>query len=330
MRTKVGSFVMWKIHIHEFLLYGKGSYKMNPTMNHCISIIGVPLDLGADRRGVDMGPSAIRYAGLIERLETIGYEIHDEEDILVHRPSYSQLDRDKLKYLDEIERVNIELCKKVSEEINKGRFPLVIGGDHSIAIGTIAGILQQTKKIGVIWFDAHGDINTPETSPSGNIHGMSVAVSFGNGHDRLTGIGGCDAKLDPKKFVMIGIRDLDPGEKALLKELGVAVYTMHEIDTMGLAKVMEEAIQIVSNGTDGVHVSFDMDVMDPLYAPGVGTPVFGGLTYRESHLAMELISAANIATSAEFVEVNTVLDHKNQTAKVAVALIGSLLGERLK
>lgn len=309
---------------------GKGLYKMNPTMNHHISIIGVPLDLGADRRGVDMGPSAIRYAGLIQRLEAIGYEVHNQEDILVYRPNHCQLDRDKLKYLDEIERVNIELYKKMDEEISKGYFPLVLGGDHSIAIGTIAGTLQHQPKLGVIWFDAHGDINTPETSPSGNIHGMSVAVGFGNGHDRLTGIGGHEAKLDPKKFVMIGIRDLDPGEKILLKALGVSVYTMHEIDMLGMAKVMEEAIKIVSDGTDGVHVSFDMDVMDPLYAPGVGTPVVGGLTYRESHLAMELISAAGIVTSAEFVEVNTVLDHKNQTAKVAVALIGSLLGERLK
>lgn len=299
-------------------------------MNNHISIIGVPLDLGADRRGVDMGPSAIRYAGVRQRLETIGYIIDDKEDILVHRPTHCQFDEDKLKYLAEIERVNIELHKKVSEEISKRSFPLVLGGDHSIAIGTIAGVLQHQKNLGVIWFDAHGDINTPETSPSGNIHGMPVAVSFGNGHDRLTGIGGHEAKLDPKKFVMIGIRDLDPGEKKLLKTLGVAVYTMHEIDTLGMAKVMEEAIKIVSEGTDGVHVSFDMDVMDPLHAPGVGTPVVGGLTYRESHLAMEIISAANIVTSAEFVEVNTVLDHKNQTAKVAVALIGSLLGERLK
>lgn len=308
----------------------KGVKKMNPIMNPIVSIIGVPLDLGADRRGVDMGPSAIRYAGLIERLEAIGYEIHDQEDLSVQRPSCCQLDRDKLKYLDEIERVNIELCQKVSDEIAKGCFPLVLGGDHSIAIGTFAGILQHTKKIGVIWFDAHGDINTPETSPSGNIHGMSVAVGLGNGHERLTAIGGEDATLNPKNIVMIGVRDLDAGEKILLKNLGIAVYTMHEIDTLGMARVMEEAIAIVSDGTDGVHVSFDMDVMDPLHAPGVGTPVVGGLTYRESHLAMELISAANIVTSAEFVEVNTVLDHKNQTAKVAVALIGSLLGERLK
>ncbi|MBC8014387.1 MAG: arginase [Sporomusaceae bacterium] len=299
-------------------------------MNNHISIIGVPLDLGADRRGVDMGPNAIRHAGLRERLQAIGYDVNDTGDITIHTPEFCQPLGEKLKYLDEIERVNTELCRRVHEEIVKGSFPLVIGGDHSIAIGTMSGVLQQKKKIGVLWFDAHGDINTAETSPSGNIHGMSVAVGMGSGHERLTAIGGVEAKLDPKKFVMIGIRDLDPGERVLLKTLGVTVYTMHEIDMMGMAKVMQEAIHIVSDGTDGIHVSFDMDVMDPLYAPGVGTPVVGGLTYRESHLAMELISAANIVTSAEFAEVNTVLDHKNQTAKLAVALMGSLLGERLK
>jgi len=303
---------------------------MNPIINNHISIIGVPLDLGADRRGVDMGPSAIRHAGLRERLEAFGYEIDDKGDIMVNRPDVCQVDGESLKYLDEIARVNSELCHRVNEEMGKGYFPLVLGGDHSIAIGTMAGVLQHKKKLGVLWFDAHGDINTPETSPSGNIHGMSVAVSLGSGPERLMAIGGSQSKLNPAKIVMIGIRDLDPGEKALLKKLDVAVYTMHEIDVMGMAKVIEEAIRIVSDGTDGIHVSFDMDVMDPLHAPGVGTPVVGGLTYRESHLAMELISAANIVTSAEFAEVNTVLDNKNQTAKLAVALIGSLLGERLK
>jgi len=303
---------------------------MNPTVNRHISIIGVPLDLGADRRGVDMGPSAIRYAGLRERLQRIGYEIDDKGDILPHRPDSWQVGETALKYLDEIERVNSELCKIVSEELQNSRFPLVLGGDHSIAIGTISGVLQHKKKLGVIWFDAHGDSNTVETSPTGNIHGMPAAVSLGIGHERLTAVGGKDVKLFPENFVMIGIRDLDQGEKLLLKELGIAVYTMHEIDMLGMAKVMEEALAIVTRGTDGVHVSFDMDVMDPLHAPGVGTPVVGGLTYRESHLAMELLSAANIVTSAEFVEVNTVLDHQNATAKVAVALMGSLLGERLK
>jgi len=288
------------------------------------------MDLGAGRRGVDMGVSAIRHANVRERLQNNGYEIDDRGDVPVHRLEDCPVEGTKLKYLGEIQRVNTELCQRVAEEMGKGRFPLVLGGDHSIAIGTIAGVLQHKKKLGVVWFDAHGDINTDETSSSGNIHGMPVAVSMGIGHELLTAIGGQDAKLDPKKFVMIGIRDLDIGEKILLKELGVTVFTMHEIDMLGMTKVMEEAIKIVTDDTDGVHVSFDMDAIDPVYAPGVGTPVVGGLTYRESHLAMELISEANIVTSAEFVEINTVLDNRNQTAKVAVALMGSLLGERLK
>jgi arginase len=303
---------------------------MNPIINNRISIIGVPLDLGASRRGVDMGPSAIRHAGLEKRLEVIGYEIVDHGDIIVNRPDVCQAEGESLKYLNEITRVNKELCQRVNEAMGQGQFPLVLGGDHSIAIGTIAGVLQHKKKLGLLWFDAHGDINTVESSPSGNIHGMSVAVSLGRGHEQLRAIGGVTAQLDPAKIVMIGIRDLDPGEKVLLKELGVTVFTMHEIDIMGMAKVMAEAIRIVSEDTDGIHVSFDMDVIDPLHAPGVGTPVVGGLTYRESHLAMELVSSANIVTSAEFAEVNTVLDNKNQTAKLAVALIGSLFGERLK
>lgn len=307
----------------------QGDKDMNPLNISRLSLIGVPLDLGADRRGVDMGPSAIRYAKVREKLQGLGYEVDDKGDILTDRPDSCYRDGSSLKYLDEIERVNTELCRMVAGEMDKGRFPLVLGGDHSIAIGTISGVLQHKKKLGVIWFDAHGDINTAESSPTGNIHGMPVAVSFGLGHERLTGVGGREAILDPKKFVMIGVRDLDPGEKVLLKQLGVVVYTMHEIDMLGMARVMDEAIRLVSRDTDGVHVSFDMDVMDPLHAPGVGTPVFGGLTYRESHLAMELIAAANIVTSAEFVEINTVLDHRNQTAKVAVALIGSLLGERV-
>jgi arginase len=304
--------------------------KMNSGINKHISLIGAPLDLGADRRGVDMGPSAIRYAKVIERLQDLGYDVNDCGDIVVQRPDIYKPDNGKLKYLTEIERVNTELCRLVDEEMARGAFPLVLGGDHSIAIGTIAGVLQHKKQLGVIWFDAHSDINTPETTPSGNIHGMPVAVSMGLGHERLTSIGGLDKRLDPKKFVMIGIRDVDPGERRLLRELGVNVFTMHEIDILGMAKVVEEAIKIATDGTDGVHLSFDMDVMDPVYATGVGTPVMGGLTYRESHLAMGLISEARIVSSAEFVEVNTVLDNRNQTARMAVTLMSMLLGERLR
>ena len=302
---------------------------MNSTSNNHVAIIGVPLDLGAGRRGVDMGPSAIRYAEIVQRLEGLGYQIHDTGDIPVRRDAIRHIPGIRMHYLEEIERVNTDLCQRVSEQLDRGRFPLILGGDHSIAIGTLAGIRQRTKQLGIIWFDAHGDINTPETSPSGNIHGMPVAISLGLGHERLTAIGGPDTRVNAKNFVQIGIRDLDPGEKIRLREQGVTVFTMHEIDRLGMAKVMEEAIRIAADGADGVHVSFDMDAMDPLHAPGVGTPVVGGLTYRESHLAMEMLSSAKIVGSAEFVEVNTVLDHGNQTAKVAVALIGSLLGETL-
>ena len=302
---------------------------MNSTINNHIAIIGVPLDLGSGRRGVDMGPSAIRYAEIVQRLASLGYQIHDTGDITVDRDAVRHSPGVRMHYLEEIERGNIELCQKVAEQLDLKRFPLILGGDHSIAIGTLAGIRQRTKKIGVVWFDAHSDINTPETSPSGNIHGMPVAICLGFGHERLTAIGGPDTRVNAQNFVQIGIRDLDPGEKVRLREQGIAVFTMHEIDRLGMARVMEEAIRIASDGADSVHVSFDMDVMDPLHAPGVGTPVVGGLTYRESHLAMEMLSAANIVGSAEFVEVNTVLDHGNQTAKVAVALIGSLLGEKM-
>ena len=302
---------------------------MKSSIDRHIAIIGVPLDLGAGRRGVDMGPSAIRYADILQRLKDLDCQVHDTGDIPVNRDAVRHLPGIRMHFLEEIERVNLALCQRVAEQLDLGRFPLILGGDHSIAIGALAGIRQRTKKLGVVWFDAHGDINTPETSPSGNIHGMPVAISLGLGHERLTAIGGPGTRVDAKNFVQIGIRDLDPDERKHLRELGVTVFTMHEIDRLGMSKVMEQAIRIANDGTDSVHVSFDMDVMDPLHAPGVGTPVVGGITYRESHLAMEMLSAANIVGSAEFVEVNTVLDHGNQTAKVAVALIGSLLGEKL-
>jgi arginase len=302
---------------------------MNSTINSNISIVGVPMDLGADRRGVDMGPSAIRYAGVIERLEALGYAVHDKGDLVVHRSGQYNTVGTNLKYLEEIARVNSELAAVVAEEMKNGHFPLVIGGDHSIAIGTIAGVLQHRKKTGVIWYDAHGDLNTALTSPSGNIHGMSLAVSLGYGHELLTSIGGIEAKVNPGNVVIIGARSLDPGERDFIKEMGIKVFTMHEIDRMGMTRVMEETLQIVTDGTDGVHLSLDLDGLDPQDAPGVGTPVLGGISYRESHLAMEILAEANVLTSAEFVEVNPILDNVNQTANVAVALMGSLFGEKL-
>ena len=298
-------------------------------MNKNISIIGVPMDLGQGRRGVDMGPSAIRYANAIERIKKLGYNVIDQGDIFIPRVEEPRENELNLKRLDEVVQVSEELAEKVSTIIKEGRFPLVFGGDHSIALGTIAGIAQHKKNLGVIWYDAHGDLNTGETSPSGNIHGMPLAASLGIGHERLTNIAGFAPKIKPENVVIIGARDLDEGEKKLIKELGIKVYTMHEIDRMGMTKVMEEAVKYVSNGTDGVHLSLDLDGLDPHDAPGVGTPVIGGISYRESHLAMEILAEADIITSCEFVEVNPILDQKNTTANVAVALMGSLFGEKL-
>ena len=302
---------------------------MRPEINNRLSIIGVPIDLGAGTRGVNLGPDAIRYAGLEKRLVNIGYEIEDRGDIPVNRREAVTVEGSNLKHLNVVADVNRKLCEEVSAAMSEGNFPLVIGGDHSIAIGTISGVLQHKKNLGVIWFDAHGDINTPETSPSGNIHGMPVAVLLGMGDESLTSIGGKDSVLKKENIVYIGSRDLDSGERKAMKELGIKVFTMYEIDDMGIKKVMEEAIRIAGEGTDGSHVSFDLDVLDPEVAPGTGTKVPGGMGYREAHYALELIAKTEKLVSAEFVEVNPLLDHENMTAKATVALAGSLLGEWL-
>ncbi|MFC7686112.1 arginase [Ureibacillus sp. GCM10028918] len=295
-----------------------------------ISVIGAPSDYGQLRRGVDMGPSAIRYADVSERLEALGYEIKDEGDIVVKRAmNNTQLDTN-LKNLKEVVEVCTQLSNKVSEVIGQGRFPLVLGGDHSIAIGTLAGLAAHYDNLGVIWYDAHADLNTPATSPSGNIHGMPLAVSIGLGDERLLTIGGPAPKIKPENIIIIGARSVDPGERDLIREKGIKVYTMHEIDRMGMTRIMEETIAYFKERkVDGVHLSLDLDGLDPLYTPGVGTPVPGGITYRESHLAMEMLEEEGIITSAEFVEVNPILDERNKTADVAVALMGSLLGEKL-
>jgi arginase len=288
------------------------------------------MDLGQTRRGVDMGPSAIRYAGIIERLERLNYEIEDLGDIEIGRAERIQSETNvKLRNLKAVAEANEKLAAKVDEVVRAKSFPLVLGGDHSIAIGTLAGVAKHYKNLGVIWYDAHGDLNTEETSPSGNIHGMPLAASLGLGHPVLTNIAGYSPKIKPENIVIIGARALDEGEKVLIKEKGIKVYTMHEIDRLGMTTVMEETIQYLKDRTDGVHLSLDLDGLDPHDAPGVGTPVIGGISYRESHLAMEMLAEANIITSAEFVEVNPILDEKNKTASVAVALMGSLFGEKL-
>jgi arginase len=299
-------------------------------MKKDISIIGVPMDLGQTRRGVDMGPSAIRYAGVVERLERLAHSIEDLGDIEIGSRERSDEAESNLKNLKAVAEASENLASKVDEVVTQGKFPLVLGGDHSIAIGTIAGLAKHYPNLGVIWYDAHGDLNTGDTSPSGNIHGMPLAVSLGLGDPTLTNIGGYGTKIKPENIVIIGARSLDEGEKVLIKEKGIKVFTMHEIDRLGMTAVMEEAIAYLKEqGADGVHLSLDLDVFDQHDSPCVGTPVLGGISYRESHLAMEMLEEADILTSAEFVEVNPILDERNKTATVAVALMGSLFGEKL-
>ncbi|MFS0784257.1 arginase [Bacillus sp. 1P06AnD] len=299
-------------------------------MKREISIIGVPMDLGQSRRGVDMGPSAIRYAGVIDRLERLNYTVEDLGDIAIpSRENKIDADGSGIKNLEQVSEASWNIAKAVDEVLVKEGFPLLLGGDHSMAMGSIAGIAKHYKQLGVIWYDAHGDLNTLETSPSGNAHGMPLAANLGLGHPKLTNILNYSPKLKPENIVIIGARSLDEGERQLIKEKNIKVYTMHEIDRKGMTAVMAETIQYLKERTDGVHLSLDLDGLDPDDAPGVGTPVMGGISYRESHLAMEMLAESDIITSAEFVEVNPILDERNRTAATAVALMGSLFGETL-
>ncbi len=298
-------------------------------MRKKFSVVGVPMDLGQMRRGVDMGPSAMRYADAVKRLENIGYEVEDLGDIPVDQITDELNGQPNLRNLKAITQAASSLADCVDSIIKKGHFPLVLGGDHSIAIGTLAGVAKHFQNLGVIWYDAHGDLNTDETTPSGNIHGMPLAASLGFGHPELTDVGDFHPKVKPENVVIIGARDLDQAERDLIKKHSIKVYTMHEIDRLGMTKVMEETIAYLKETSDGVHLSLDLDGLDPHDAPGVGTPVLGGISYRESHLAMEMLAESGLITSAEFVEVNPILDEKNKTAEVAVALMGSLFGEKL-
>jgi arginase (EC 3.5.3.1) len=295
-----------------------------------IAIIGVPLDLGAGRRGVDMGPSAIRYAGLRERIAALGYRVRDLGNLAV--PLAEQIeppDADEpLRYLQPIAGVVRDLAQQVRQVISGNTLPIILGGDHSLSIGSVAGVAHN-RRVGVIWLDAHGDYNTPETTPSGNIHGMGLAVLTGRGHPMLTGLIGRTPVLRPGDAALVGVRNLDDGERELLRTSGVRVFTMHDIDRRGMAAVMEEAILHVSAGTIGFHLSFDLDVLDPHEAPGVGTPVLGGITYREAHLAMELIAASGRLISLDLVEVNPILDTRNMTALLAVEFALSALGKTI-
>lgn len=290
-----------------------------------VSILGVPMDLGQMRRGVDMGPSAMRYAGAVERLQRLGYEVIDEGNVLVTPIGNETVDT-SLRNLAETIETNKEIQRRVKDIIEQDRFPLILGGDHSISIGTVSAINEAFHDIGVIWYDAHGDINRPETSPSGNIHGMSLAVNLGYGHPSCTAL--ITQVLKPENVVLIGVRDLDEGERQLIHEIGMKVFTMHELDLYGMPYVMQQTLEHLQH-VSHIHLSLDLDALDPMECPGVGTPVRGGLTYRESHLSMELLAKSGKVKSAEFVEVNPILDECNKTAEVAVALIGSLFGEKL-
>ncbi|MBA2943991.1 arginase [Paenibacillus sp. CGMCC 1.16610] len=298
-----------------------------------IAAISVPFDLGAGRRGASKGPKAIFQAGLLRGLQQMNMTIQQVPEIRLPNdtaaPLPPEVDKKNLKYLAEVIDINTRLAEQVSKAAEQGQFPLVIGGDHSIAIGTLAGLSGHYTNLGVIWIDAHSDLNTADTSPSGNIHGMSLAISLGMGHPLLTGIKGAQAKVKPENIVLIGSRSLDEGEKKLIRSLGIRCYTMHDIDRKGMATVMQDAIAYISGKTDGVHVSFDVDSLDPLEAPGTGTAVKGGLQFREAHLAVEMLHEAGIVTSAEFVEVNPLLDDNNKTSHLAVGLISSLLGKQI-
>ena len=307
-----------------------------------VELVGVPMDLGGDRRGVDMGPSGIRYAGLANKLAYVGYRVRDRGNIRVADPdegrathTYEKIDRvgpapsarAQAHNVAEIVRASEELARAVEEIVRAGSIPVVLGGDHSIAMGTIAGLDRAGKRAGVIWIDAHGDINTPETSPSGNVHGMPFAVALG-----LAGApfpASLRGTTDGKHGVLVAIREIDAGERDNIARAGVTTITMADIDRTGMAEAMKRAIAIAGQAPGGIHVSLDMDALDPREAPGVGTPVRGGLTYREAQLAMEMLAASGKLRSIEIAEVNPILDSNNATASLAVELVASALGETI-
>jgi arginase len=294
-----------------------------------VSIIGAPLDLGQTRRGVDMGPSAIRYAGLEERLTEIGYTVTDLGNVPAPEPEALALHDERARFLPEILEACSRLSSLVEHTVREGALPLVLGGDHAIALGTLSGLAAAAGQPGgVIWIDAHGDLNTPETSPSGNVHGMPLAAALGRAetwftHDRLT-----LPSLDPSRVALVGIRSLDAAERAFLREADVRVFTMSDIDRLGAERVMRDALKFLGDAAF-VHVSLDLDAVDPMFAPGVGTPVRGGLSYREAHLALELVAESGLLDSLDVVEVNPILDRENETGRLAVELVASALGARI-
>lgn len=296
-----------------------------------VDIIGVPLDFGSGRRGVDMGPSAIRYAGLRQGLEALGYQVTDHGNVEVPITETSEIGESRLKYLEPIVHVVQRLADRVAESVAADHTPLVLGGDHSLALGSVVGAARH-RKLGLIWLDTHGDFNTHETSPSGNIHGMPLAALCGYGAEALVTLGGADrrgARLAPQNVAIVGARELDADERQLLRSSGVAVYSIEMIDRLGIPEVLQRAIEVACRGTDGIYLSLDLDVIDPMYAPGVGTPVPGGLTFREAHLAVELIAETRRLVGMDLVEVNPILDKINMTGELAVQLALSAFGKRV-
>jgi arginase len=298
-----------------------------------VTIIGFPMDLGADRRGVDMGPSALRIAGLQQKLEKLGYNVKDTGDVKIEIMERQKIKNPKLKYLGEILRTSKTLAEKVEKVLDNGDFPLCIGGDHSMALGTITGISSYCKKknlkLGVIWIDAHTDMNTDETTPSGNIHGMPLAALLGIGNDELVNFSGLSPKVTADNCALLGIRSIDEHEKTNIKNLSLPVYTMHDIDKLGIHRIIGKVLKQFSEKVDHIHVSFDADSVDPSVAPGVGTPVPGGLSYREAHLLMETIAECGCISSLEVAEVNPILDFKNQSAQFITDLVASSMGQRI-
>src|SRR5579864_8759783 len=298
-----------------------------------IAVLGAPLDLGAGRRGVDMGPSAVRVANLNVRLAELGYQVEDLGNVpVVQRESQTEGDP-KAKYLSQITETCTRLAQMVAAVMTAGKFPLILGGDHSAAIGTVSGVSQHFRsrgeKLGMVWIDAHTDMNTPASSPCGNVHGMPLACCVGLGPPELSNIFGYSPKIDPANVAQVGIRSVDVKERENVQRSGVHAFTMRDIDERGMRSVIEQAIEVASPGTAGIHVSLDMDAVDPDEAPGVGTPVRGGITYREAHLAMEMLGDTGHLTSLEVVEVNPVIDEVNRTAILAVELALSAMGKRI-
>jgi|SRR5215208_88268 arginase len=293
-----------------------------------VAVIGAPLDLGAGRRGVDMGPSAIRYAGVETRLRALGYEVEDHGNVFAAVAEAADEGDEHARFLPQILESTSRVAELVRSAREAGQLPLVLGGDHSVALGTLAGMASLDGAGGLLWIDAHGDLNRPQTSPSGNVHGMVLAAALGLAGPQFRQDAWPQPAADPRRTVLVGVRSLDEGERELVKAHRLCVFTMSDIDERGIKAVMDDALERVA-GSGFVHVSLDMDALDPRHAPGVGTPVRGGLDYREAHFALELVADAGVLSSLDVVEVNTILDHENETAKTAVELVESALGSRI-